>query len=136
MDHLNHPGKFFFLSIERWTCQNFHFLQKTIEKIMFFHFLEFQKFKNNDFPLFFQQKWNGTKMGKSNFTQKSIENYDFYVFRKHKIQKSWFFNGFWLKMNPGAPKNHDIFILHLYTSKKWKKSWFFARTHFSNFEFN
>ena len=36
MDHLNHPGNFFFLTIERWTCQNFHFLQKTIEKSMFF----------------------------------------------------------------------------------------------------
>ena len=29
LDHLDHPGKFFFLAIKMLTRQNFHFLQKT-----------------------------------------------------------------------------------------------------------
>lgn len=68
LGHLNHPGKFFFLTIERWTCQNFHFLQKTIEKLMFLYFLKFENYKIFIFHWFFQQKWIGTKTRKTNFT--------------------------------------------------------------------
>ena len=49
--------EFFFLTIKMLTRQNFHFLQKTMEKITFFHFLEFQKFKNHDFSFVFCKKY-------------------------------------------------------------------------------
>ena len=123
----------FFSTIKMLTRQNFHFLQKSMKKIMFLHFLKIQNYKNHDFSLVFSTK---NEMGQNSKNQILHKNQTkitiFTFFATTKIQKTWFFNGFWLKMSCDTPKNH---IFHLYTSKKWKKSWIFARTHFSNFEF-
>ena len=105
--------------------------------------------KNNVFAFFgipeIQKSWffidffNKNEMGQkleNQFLHKNPSKIAFFTFfETTKIQKSWFFNGFWLKMSCDTPKNQDLFIFYIYTSKKWKKSWNFARTHLSNFEF-
>ena len=96
--------KNFILTIKRWTCKIFHFLQKTIEKTMFLHFWKFPKSKKYDFPLVFQQKWNGTKFEKSISTQKPIEKCDFYIFRNHKNSKIVNFQWFLIKNELWHPK--------------------------------
>ena len=120
MDRLNHPGKFFFLVIERWTCKNFHFLRKTIEKLIFLHFLKYHNYKINDFSLVFQQKWNGTKIRKSNFTQKLIEKYDFYIFCNHKNPKIIIFQWFFIKNESGHAKKSWLIIFICIQAKNEK----------------
>ena len=136
LDHLDHPGNFFFSDHREVNLSKFRFFAKNHGK-------------NNVFVIFgipgLQKLWffigffNKNEMGQNSKNQILHKNQSkitfFAFFVTIKIQKSSFLHGFSSKMSCDTPKNHDFFIFHLYTSKKWKKSWFLARTHFSNFEF-
>ena len=62
--------KNFFPTIKMLTRQNFHFLQKTMEKLMFLQFLKSTKLKNHDFPLGFSIKMSWDKIPEIKFFMK------------------------------------------------------------------
>ena len=128
--------KIFFSDHREVNLSKFSFFAKNHGKNNVFAILEISKIQKSRFWIGFSIKMSCDIFLKINFLHKNqskITIFTFFV--TTKIQKSWFFNGFSSKMNPDTPKNHDFFIVYIYTSKKWKKTWFLARTYFSNFEF-
>ena len=75
----------------------------------------------------------GQKLENQILHKKQSKNMIFTFFATTKIQKSLFFHGFWLKMNPDTPKKiHFFHFLHLY-KQKIKKIMIFGEVPFFQF---
>ena len=100
---------------------------------MFLQFLKFHNYKIFNFSLVFQQKWNGTKIRKSNFEKKNIEKYDFYIFRSHKNPKIMIFQWFFIKNELWHPKKSHFFHFSFIYKQKMKKIMIFCDDSFLQF---